>query len=118
MRKREVETEMTFDLDLGLNGKVVLITGAGGGIGLSTVQAFLATGALVVATDVNISLLQELVSDNCFNNLLIVEKDISNVDACRELISQTIEHFDRQRGGREDPRHGARAHARYRRFGG
>ena len=84
---------MSFDLDLGLKGKVVLITGAGGGIGLSTVQAFLAAGASVVATDVNITLLQELASENSFNNLLIVEKDISNVDACRELVSQTIEHF-------------------------
>ncbi len=86
---------MSFDLDLGLEGKVVLITGAGGGIGLSTVQAFLATGALVVATDLNITLLQQLVSENSPDKLLVLERDISNVDACRELVSQTIEHFER-----------------------
>jgi 3-oxoacyl-[acyl-carrier protein] reductase len=84
---------MSFDLDLGLAGKVVLVTGAGGGIGLSTVQAFLAAGASVVATDMDITSLQELFAVNAADDILLVKEDISNIDACKKLISQTIEHF-------------------------
>ena len=38
-------------MDYGLAGKVVVITGAGSGIGLATAQAFVAEGASVVAGD-------------------------------------------------------------------
>lgn len=36
-----------------LNGKTCLITGAGGGIGMAMIEAFLAEGAIVVATDLD-----------------------------------------------------------------
>ena len=38
-------------MDLGLAGKVVIVTGAASGIGLATVQAFVGEGATVVAGD-------------------------------------------------------------------
>lgn len=47
-------------MDLGLDGKVVLITGAGSGIGLATAKAFTAEGAQVVAADVNTAAVLEI----------------------------------------------------------
>jgi|CZLB01.1.fsa_nt_gi NAD(P)-dependent dehydrogenase (short-subunit alcohol dehydrogenase family) len=38
-------------MDYGLAGKVVVITGAGSGIGLATAQAFVTEGASVIAGD-------------------------------------------------------------------
>ena len=42
-----------------LRGKIAIVTGAASGIGLATAKRFIAEGALVLATDVNISELEE-----------------------------------------------------------
>jgi len=43
-----------------LQGKVAFLTAAGAGIGRATAQAFAAEGARVIATDLDIDLLQDL----------------------------------------------------------
>lgn len=78
-------------LDLGLEGKSVLITGAGGGIGLATVRAFNAAGALVTATDKDITPVQELISSESIHDVYAVEEDISKVISCQRLVSKTVE---------------------------
>lgn len=82
---------MSFDLGLGLDGKVAIITGAGGGIGSSTVKAFLAAGVSVIATDVNTTPLERLDSRDMPGKLVVTDKDLSTVDACQELITETTE---------------------------
>lgn len=46
------------------NDKVVLVTGAASGIGLEIARQFLAAGATVIGTDINVSALEEAASGN------------------------------------------------------
>ncbi len=74
-------------LDLELDGKSVLVTGASGGIGLGVVEAFLAAGAHVTATDKDISILSSNLSVEPGDELFSVEEDISTVKSCRKLVT-------------------------------
>lgn len=64
-----------------LSGKRAFITAAGQGIGRATVEAFLAEGAEVVATDINADLLEGL---NCETRQL----DITDRAAAREAVAE------------------------------
>jgi 3-oxoacyl-[acyl-carrier protein] reductase len=53
---------MTWTVGAGLEGKGVIVTGAAGGIGRAVAQAFSATGARVLAVDLDLARTQEVVS--------------------------------------------------------
>jgi 2-keto-3-deoxy-L-fuconate dehydrogenase len=61
-----------------LSGKSCLVTGAGQGIGRSIVNAFLADGAAVVATDRDVTLLDDL---RAHENVSIALMDVTDVAA-------------------------------------
>ncbi|MFP3518351.1 SDR family oxidoreductase [Pseudomonas sp. SIMBA_077] len=65
-----------------LSGKRVLITAAAQGIGLASVQAYLAAGAEVFAADINASALDAL--EGAHNILL----DVTNAQAIEQLASE------------------------------
>jgi NAD(P)-dependent dehydrogenase (short-subunit alcohol dehydrogenase family) len=52
---------MSFDVGAGLEGRGVIVTGAAGGIGAAVVKAFAATGAKVLAVDLDQGAVDELV---------------------------------------------------------
>ena len=52
---------MTWSVGAGLEGKGVIVTGAAGGIGKAVAQAFSATGAKVMAVDLDLARTQEVV---------------------------------------------------------
>ncbi|MDQ0219263.1 glucose 1-dehydrogenase [Peribacillus cavernae] len=77
-----------------LNNKVVIITGAGGGMGLKTVTRFLEEGAKVVATDLTVDIIHEQLGGNAADDqLLIVKADITEDRDIEKLVQQTVNRF-------------------------
>jgi NAD(P)-dependent dehydrogenase (short-subunit alcohol dehydrogenase family) len=66
---------------------VVLVSGAGGGIGAATVQRFAAAGWRVVAIDLDPAALERLESAAVIARL---QGDIRSADACRSLVERAV----------------------------
>ncbi|HIV73501.1 MAG TPA: SDR family oxidoreductase [Candidatus Pseudogracilibacillus intestinigallinarum] len=74
-----------------MNGKVALVTGALGGIGLATVQTFLREGAIVIATDYKeTNRLEEKLNHR---NLHTIDCDITDEQAVDSLINESVTKF-------------------------
>jgi NAD(P)-dependent dehydrogenase (short-subunit alcohol dehydrogenase family) len=77
-----------------LDGKSVIITGAGSGMGAATARMALDEGANVVATDVNeagLAALQEEVGDE--SHLMWVRADVTEVAQMEALVEQANDRF-------------------------
>jgi meso-butanediol dehydrogenase/(S,S)-butanediol dehydrogenase/diacetyl reductase len=72
-----------------LEGKVALVTGAGGGIGTASCAALQAAGATVVATDIDPTGASRCTADD------FVVADISDPDQVEGLIAHVVERFGR-----------------------
>jgi NAD(P)-dependent dehydrogenase (short-subunit alcohol dehydrogenase family) len=80
-----------------LNGQVVIVTGAGNGIGQAIALAFAASGAHVVVGDVLAEDGERTVATitDEGGSARFVEADVSKVDGARELVAATVERFGR-----------------------
>lgn len=77
-----------------VENKVVIVTGAGGGMGKSVVHRFLEKGAKVVAVDIDISAIAELAA--IFpGQVLVLEANLTNEKEVAGLVEQTIDHFSK-----------------------
>ncbi|MGF7043024.1 SDR family NAD(P)-dependent oxidoreductase [Mucilaginibacter lappiensis] len=77
-----------------LKDKVAIVTGAAGGMGLSTVKLFLVEGAKVVATDIQKDLLEkEMGQFNASENLLPLLLNVGSEDEWNSVVEQTIAKF-------------------------
>jgi NAD(P)-dependent dehydrogenase (short-subunit alcohol dehydrogenase family) len=77
-------------------GKVVLITGAAGGLGASLCRRYAAAGAHVVGMDVDPGRLAALHRDIAFKLFTIAGEsagDIADPAACAAAVAQTVDHF-------------------------
>ena len=82
-------------MDLGLKGKVAIVTGAGGGVGRSTTERLLKEGCKVTLVGRSRSKLTKVISDNDnSSNLLAVSADITKEAEVLNVIEQTISSFD------------------------
>lgn len=87
---------MSRDWDLGLNGAVTIVTGAGGGIGGAACREFLNVGATVVGVDVSeqglAALVKGLPSDAAISTELA---DLSDADQVASFITKIETQFSR-----------------------
>ncbi len=79
------------------DGKVIIVTGASAGMGRAAAIAFAAEGAAVTLADLNEDgmhdVLQEISAAG--GQALAVKTDVSDVDACQNMVTKTVEHFGR-----------------------
>lgn len=77
-----------------LDGKVALITGAGGGMGRAAAQAFVREGAQVVASDVDTVAAQETVR-GLGDRAVAVGGDVSREQDVERMVRTAVERFGR-----------------------
>ena len=79
-------------------GKVVLVTGAAGGLGKAIAEAYLNAGANVTICDLKVDLLaatEREFSGKHSGRLLAVEADISDGSAVQRVHDATVQRFQR-----------------------
>jgi NAD(P)-dependent dehydrogenase (short-subunit alcohol dehydrogenase family) len=78
-----------------LSDKVVLITGAGRGLGEATAVALTRRGAQVVLADVDLSAVQRVAGTLPNGRGLALECDVTQLDSVQEAVRRTLEEFGR-----------------------
>ena len=73
--------------------QIVLITGAGGGIGAQAARAFAADGHRVAAADVNGARLEALAAEIPAEQLLTVAADVRDRSSVEAMVARTVERF-------------------------
>lgn len=79
-----------------LSGKVAIVTGAAGGIGLASAQLMVKAGAKVVATDVQLELLQKEVNaiqGSGGEDIIAMELDVRSPESWKAVVDRTIQKF-------------------------
>jgi NAD(P)-dependent dehydrogenase (short-subunit alcohol dehydrogenase family) len=79
---------MTWSVGAGLEGKGVIVTGAAGGIGKATAEAFSATGAKVMAVDLEQSKVDDVVSGFEGSGHVGVAADLTDLAGQEALIAR------------------------------
>ncbi|HEX8328213.1 MAG TPA: glucose 1-dehydrogenase [Hymenobacter sp.] len=80
-----------------MQGKVALVTGASGGIGLATARKFAQAGASVVLCARRTELIEKEAEQlrAAGYQALAVTADVTNTGQVKELVATTVEHFGR-----------------------
>lgn len=73
--------------------QIVLITGAGGGIGAQAARAFAADGHRVAAADINGARLEALAAQIPAEQLLTVAADVRDRSSVEAMVARTVERF-------------------------
>ena len=76
-------------MDIRLDDKTALVTGAASGIGRAIAEGMYEAGAKVIVADINLERAQETAAA-LGSRAIAMAVDVSNVEACRQLISDTI----------------------------
>lgn len=78
-----------------MNGKVALITGGAGGIGIAVAQLFLERGANIALVDVNEDSLQQTKENlgGQEDRVLTIQADVTNEADVENYVQETVDHF-------------------------
>ncbi len=79
-------------VSVGLEGRVALITGGAGGLGLASALKLREAGAKLVISDLAGAFLEQTAKTH---SLKAIPADIQHHEACHELVQQTLEAFGR-----------------------
>lgn len=84
-------------MNMNMEGKVALVTGASGGIGLATARAFAKAGASVVLCARRASLIEEEAKrlTDAGHRALAVAADVTNGSQVSTMVARAVEHFGR-----------------------
>lgn len=77
-----------------LEGKVAIVTGGTSGIGLASVEHFVAEGARVAIADIQDDL-GAAIADRLGQSAIYVSTNVLDDDAIAALVSTTVERFGR-----------------------
>lgn len=82
-------------MDLGLEGKVAIVTGGARGIGAAIVESFIREGSNVVIADSRLELAQELAEKIGRGkvNVLVVRTDVTKKSDAENLVTSTLQKF-------------------------
>ncbi|WP_426150149.1 SDR family NAD(P)-dependent oxidoreductase [Pseudomonas sp. DC3000-4b1] len=75
--------------------KVVIVTGAGSGIGAATTRRFAAEGARVILVGRDRAKLEQVAASLPQGQYLVHPADVSNWDEVQGVVAQTVQHFGR-----------------------
>jgi NAD(P)-dependent dehydrogenase (short-subunit alcohol dehydrogenase family) len=84
-------------MNLSFENKVVLVTGAGMGMGLATVKAFAEAGATVVLADINEDIVRSVAEELTLagHTALAIQCNVANEADVEAMIAQTVTTFGR-----------------------
>jgi NAD(P)-dependent dehydrogenase (short-subunit alcohol dehydrogenase family) len=84
-------------LNLGLKGRIVLITGGGAGIGRATSLAFARAGATVAVTDIDGSAAEQVAEDIRRGGILAhsAALDVADEEGVERVVAEMLERFGR-----------------------
>ena len=82
---------------MNLANKIVIITGAGSGIGAATAKLFGKHGAMVVASDINLENAQKIANEikEAGGTASAVKTDVTKFEEVQSLISETVKEYKR-----------------------
>ncbi|MCP4122407.1 MAG: SDR family oxidoreductase [Bacteroidetes bacterium] len=80
---------------MGSNQKVVVVTGAGSGIGAATAKHFGVLGSTVIVSDINLNNAEKVSGEinNAGGKAIFIQTDVTQFDEVRKLIESTVEQF-------------------------
>lgn len=87
-----------------LHGKVIIVTGGGGGLGKKVAEGAAKLGAVIVIADRCVEAGETVTrsingcSSSTFRRATFCEFDLSNMESCRELVHKTVETYGRVDG--------------------
>lgn len=80
-----------------IGGRVAIVTGAGGGMGLATARLFAREGAKVVLTDIDQDLCDrraaEVKGEGAAGDILPLALNVTEADAIQRVVEQSARHF-------------------------
>lgn len=80
-------------MDLGLKGRVVIVTGAASGIGKAVAEAYAKEGAYLALADINLEGLKALKEDLKGTEVYVERVDVTSEGDCKAFISNVAAQF-------------------------